>query len=157
MLPDQLIPGSRAPLMMDVVALAILLVVPLLTYSLWLAKHRRNYQRHKQMQVIISIALAVVIVAFEIEVRSRSWRQFAAASPYLTTWLDPIFYLHLCVAVATSIIWIVALVTALKRFPSPPRPGPFSASHKTLGGLAALGMYATTITGWTFYWVAFLA
>lgn len=151
------IPGSRAPLMMDVVAAAILLVVPGLALSLWQVLKRRSYIRHQQIQVTLSAALGVVILLFEFEVRRHDWRPAASASPYYATWLFPIFWVHLTVAVGATVAWLLTLVTALRRFARPPRPGAFSAVHKRLGWAAAALMGATAVTGWTFYWVAFLA
>ncbi len=151
------IPGSRAPLMMDVVALAILLVLPLLAVSLHLVRHRRAYRRHKQFQVTISLALLVVVLLFEAAVRTHDWRAAAVASPYYESCLFPVFYVHLTTAISATVAWTAAVVLALRRFPSPPVPGPFSATHKIMGRLAAALMGATAVTGWTFYYLAFLA
>jgi hypothetical protein len=143
--------------MMDVVALAILLVIPALAASVWLARVKRNYLRHKQVQLALSLALAVVLGLFEAEVRRHPWTDAAAASPFYATWLFPVFYVHLTVAVTTTALWVLALATALARIPKPPRPGPFSRVHRRLGQAAAIGLAATAVTGWTFFWVAFLA
>jgi uncharacterized membrane protein YozB (DUF420 family) len=151
------IPGSRAPLMMDVVAAAILLVLPLLALAIHLARHRRDYVRHKQVQLAVTTALAVVILGFEVEVRTHDWREAAAASPYYGSWLFPVFYVHLATAITATIAWVATVTMALKRFPRRPAPGPFSAAHRLMGRLAAALMGATAVTGWTFYYVAFLA
>src|SRR5579863_724866 len=38
-----------------------------------------------------------------------------------------------------------------------PMSGPHSASHRFWGRLAALDMLCTAVSGWTFYWLAFVA
>jgi hypothetical protein len=142
---------------MDLVALAILVVVPLLAASTWLVRVRHAYGAHKRLQIIISLALVVVLTVFEAEVRRRDWRPAAALSPYYASWLYPVFYVHLSVAVSATLLWCSAAFAAWRWVPRPPRPGTKSHLHRRLGRAAALAMVATAITGWTFYWIAFLA
>jgi hypothetical protein len=148
---------SRAPLMMDVVAAAMLAVVPLLTLSLWLVRSGRRYAAHKRLQLGMAAALALVIGAFEIDVRLHGWETGAADSPYAGTWLYPLLWVHLAIAVSTTLAWIATIAHAVTAMPKPPRPAAASVWHKRLGWVAAGGMYATAVTGWTFYWAAFLA
>src|SRR5687768_2332853 len=152
-----LLSWSRAPIMMDVVALAMLAVLPVLTLSLWLVRRRRRYALHKRLQIGTAAVLAVALLLFEIDIRLNDWRPLAEPSPYYRTWLFPLLYVHLFFAISTTVLWIVTLITALREFPVPPRPGPASTRHRRLGRLAALGMYATSVTGWSFYWAAFIA
>lgn len=151
------LPFSRAPFMMDVVALAMLLVLPVLTFSLVQVRKHRHYKRHKLLQLVTGCALLIVVLLFEIDVRLHGWSEAAKPSPYYETWLFPLLYVHLVIAISTTILWIAAIVHALKRFADPPRPGRASHRHRLLGWLAAGGMYATTATGWTFFWAAFVA
>jgi hypothetical protein len=65
--------------------------------------------------------------------------------------------IHLFFAVPTLLLWIVVVVRALKYFPCPPRPGAHSEAHKLMGWLATVGMVMTAVTGWGFYWLAFVA
>ena len=46
---------------------------------------------------------------------------------------------------------------ALRNFASPPEPGAHSAWHRRFGRLAAYDLLATAVTGWIFYWLAFVA
>lgn len=150
------IPGSRASLTIDLLAASMLLVVPMLTTALVFAR-RRRYLAHKRTQLALSTLLLVVIALFEIEVRRFGWIDLAAASPYYDSALRPVLAVHLTAAITTTLLWTVTLVLALRRFPSPPKPGPHSAQHRRLARCAALGMYLTSVTGWTFFWVAFVA
>jgi uncharacterized membrane protein YozB (DUF420 family) len=143
--------------MMDVVALAMLAVLPVLTLSLWLVRKRHRYALHKRLQIGTASVLGVAILLFEIDIRLHDWRPLAKASPFYDTWLFPLLYVHLVFAVSTTLLWIATLITALRDFPVPPCPGPGSTRHRRLGRLAAFGMYATSVTGWSFYWAAFLA
>jgi putative membrane protein len=54
------------------------------------------------------------------------------------------------------ILWPVTIVLALRKFPNPPAPGAHSPTHIRLARLAALDMLLTSITGWIFYWLAFV-
>lgn len=151
------LPFSRAPLALDLISLVMLVVVPVLTWSLYLVRSRHDYRLHKAVQIWTGVGLGAALLVFEVDVRLHGWRLGAKASPYYDTWLFPVFYVHLGAAITTTLLWIYTLTTALKGFPSPPRPGGESRRHRRVTGLAALGMYGTAVTGWTFYWMAFIA
>jgi uncharacterized membrane protein YozB (DUF420 family) len=103
------------------------------------------------------VGLLLVIVAFEIEVRLRGWTQWAKASPFYDGILFPFLYGHVALATLTTGLWILTMVKAMRHFPVPPRPGAYSPSHKRLARWAALAMFLTATTGWTFFWMAFIA
>jgi hypothetical protein len=54
------------------------------------------------------------------------------------------------------VLWIAVVIQALRKFSRPPAPGPHSRWHSRYGTLAAIGMLLTAVTGWTFYWMAFV-
>ena len=59
--------------------------------------------------------------------------------------------------VSAAALWAIVTARALRRFPVPPEPSAHSAWHRRFGKLAALDMLGTAITGWIFYWMAFVA
>src|SRR5689334_5765968 len=121
MLPGFLPFAHDSTLMMDVVALAMLGIIPALTWSIYLVKFRRNYSMHKKVQVALGAVLAIAVVLFEIDVRvSGGWKVLARNSPYFGGWLDIELYVHLFFAVSTTVLWIITLTLALRRFPNPP-------------------------------------
>jgi hypothetical protein len=141
-----------------VVFLAMFVVVPALAWSVYLVKVRRNYLLHKRVQVVLGSVLLVAVALFEIDMRVYGWGHRATASPYTAdgTVLN-VLYVHLCFAVSTALLWILVMVRALRHMPSPPSPCPHSVWHKRWGWIAAIDMVLTTLTGWTFYWLAFVA
>jgi len=150
--------GTRASIMLDVVFLAMFAVVPVLGWSIWLVKSKQNFALHKQVQLVLGIVLLVAVVLFEADMRfATNWRERAEPSPYYGTLVFPSLYVHLFFAVPTALIWIVTIVQALRKMPSPPRPCEYSATHRFWGWLAALEMLATAVTGWIFYYLAFVA
>ena len=52
--------GYGASLMLDVVVCALVLVVPTLAYSIYVVKIRRNYVRHRNVQVALGAVLLVI-------------------------------------------------------------------------------------------------
>jgi hypothetical protein len=48
------------------------------------------------------------------------------------------------------------IIRALLNFPSPPHPGPHSRFHVRWARIAAIDMFITAVTGWTFYYLAFV-
>ena len=93
--------------------------------------------------------------------RLNDWKPRAEPSPYFvkgewcTVWYS--LAIHLSFAVPTLFLWIAVIVRALLLFPSPPTPGLHSKAHKLWGWIAALGMTDTAVTGWLFYYLAFVA
>jgi putative membrane protein len=154
--------GTRASFMLDVVSLAMLLVLPILAASIYLVKYRRQYDLHKRIQLILGSLLLVAVLLFEADMRINGWRDRAEASPYMghgsaVDWVTIALGIHLCFAVTAALLWIVVIAQALRRFARPPMPNDHSAWHRRLGKWAAYDMLCTAVTGWFFYWLAFVA
>lgn len=147
--------------MLDVVFLAMFAVLPVMGWAIWLAKGGR-YAMHKRVQLTLAAVLLLTVTLFELDMRWHGWRHRATASPYYGTetrwgWVDGVLTVHLCFAVSTTVLWIVVVARAVRRFPSPPAPGGHSPWHRRWAKLAALDMIATSVTGWLFYYLAFVA
>jgi uncharacterized membrane protein YozB (DUF420 family) len=154
--------APRGSLMLDVVFLAMLLVVPVLLWSIWQVRGRQRYSLHRQLQLLLAMLLMGTVLAFEIDMRFfTDWESEAVGSPYYSTesWngVWTALTIHLCFAVPTLVIWVLVVVRALRGFEKPPSPGKHSASHKRWGRIAVVGMSGTAVSGWIFYWMAFVA
>jgi len=168
LLADQTYPGingflgSRGSLMLDVVFLAMFAVLPVLAVSIYLVK-RGHFELHKKLQLTLGLVLLIAVAAFEVDMRLNDWEARAVESPYFsldakwTCTAGVALIIHLFFAVPTAVLWTVVIVQALRKFPRPPQPGQHSASHKFWGWLAAMEMFLTAITGWVFYYLAFIA
>lgn len=150
--------------MMDIVVLAMLVVLPVLAVSIFLVKRRQRFTLHKRIQIVLGIILFAAITAFEIDIQWFSvWEDRADPSPYFDrerAWTCPAgiaLFVHLCFAVPTAVLWIYVIVQAVRKFPEPPEPGPHGHAHAFWGWLASAGMFLTAVTGWGFYWLAFVA
>ena len=148
--------------MLDVVFLAMLLVVPVLFWSIWQVRRRQRFSLHRQLQLLLAMVLLGTVLAFEIDMRFfTDWETEANGSPYYTqeSWnaVWTALTVHLLFAIPTLLVWIVVVVRALRRFENPPGPGDHSRSHKRWGWMAVVGMTGTAVTGWLFYWMAFVA
>jgi hypothetical protein len=141
-----------------VLCLAMLGVVAVLAGSVYQVKFRRRYQLHKWTQITLGAVLLVVVVLFEVDIRLHGWELRAAGEvggrPADIVWYA--LYVHLVFAVSSIILWPITIFLALRNFPDPPKPGPHSRIHVPLARLAALDMVMTAVTGWLFYWVAFV-
>ncbi len=150
--------GTRAPLMLDLLCLAMLGVVLVLAWSVFQVKYRRRYRLHKWTQVTLGVVLLVVVVLFEVDIRLHGWEVRAAGEaggrPADVVWYA--LYVHLVFAVTSIVLWPITIFLALRHFPDPPAPGRHSRVHIPLARLAAADMVLTAITGWVFYWVAFV-
>lgn len=150
------LPFSRASFMIDFIFVALLAILPVLYWSVRCAI-QGDYERHRKLQIIISIALFVAVLLFELEMRLVGWTHHATSSPFFTTWVYPSLYLHLVFAIPTTLLWFYTVIWAYRRFPQPPKPVRHARRHKTLGKLAASGMVGTSLTGFLFFALAFVA
>ncbi len=150
--------GTRASCMLDVLVVAMLVVVLVLAWSIYQVKYRRRYQLHKWVQVVLGLVLLVAVIAFEVDVRVFGWEERAAGALHARASTDVWIALsiHLVFAVSATILWPIVIIRALLNFPNPPAPNSHSAFHLRWARLAAFDMIITAITGWTFYYVAFV-
>lgn len=150
------IPGSRGSFMLDLVAIAMVAILPLLILAVRSAQ-LGQYARHKNIMIGLSCLLLVAVIAFEIEMRLVGWRHLAELSPYYDSVLFWALGVHLIFSSTAALSLATTVWVALKKFPSPPVPGEHSAQHRKTGKLAALSLAGTAVTGWIFYWLAFVA
>ena len=157
--------GYDASLMLDVVVCALVLVVPALVYALYLVKVRHDYAAHRNLQLAIAAVLLVAVVAFEIDLQivHGGWEKIVNKPdrpPRLTgealAQARQVLRVHLVFAISTPLLWAATIGLALRRFPSPPRPGTHSRLHKMLGWLATVDLVLTSATGLAFYYMAFV-
>jgi len=149
--------NTRASLMMDFVVVAMVAVLGVLFWSVRQVK-RGRYQLHRRVQIGLTVVLLAAVTAFEVDVRVNGWRERAAGavdgSPEFSVWA--LLSVHLFFAVTTFVLWPVVAALAVRRFPNPPVPGEYSATHMRWARLAAWDLAATTVTGWLFYYFAFV-
>lgn len=156
------LPFSRATVMFDVVAVALVGFLPALVWGVTLAK-RGDFIRHKRVQVTLGVVLLVTVALFELDVQiakfrfEGGWRELTVSSPYHGPPIDRLLRVHLVFAVVTAVLWTITILQALMTFPNPPSPGPYGRNHKVLGWASTIGMFATSMTGWIFYYMAFVA
>lgn len=146
--------------MFDLLAITMFAIVAVMAFSVWLAKYKRLYDWHKRTQVTLGIVLLMLVIVFEINIRSASghWRDMAQESPFFEAGIvSCALWLHLCFAIPTPLLWIYVIARALREFPKPAAPNEHSRQHIFWARLAAIGLLLTTLTGWLFYWLAFVA
>jgi len=153
--------GTRASLMLDVVFVAMFAVVPVMLWSIAQVRYRRRYTLHKRVQLVLAAILLIAVLAFEIDMRFfTDWQLRAERSPYFssaTNWVKVALGVHLFFAIPTAFLWIYVVWHALRNIPDPPRPSEHSAHHIRWAWAAAWEMIGTALTGWVFYYLAFVA
>lgn len=155
--------GYRTSFMLDAVVCALALVVPVLLYSIYAVKFRRQYALHKKLQLGLGAVLLLAVAAFEIDMQlvQGGWENVVAKrDPQLSAeqlqTVRQVLWIHLVFAISTPFLWAVTIVYALKRFPAPPQPGDHSPLHKRLAWLSTIDITLTSVTGLVFYYVAFV-
>ncbi|MEX2316612.1 MAG: DUF420 domain-containing protein [Pirellulales bacterium] len=150
--------GSRAPLVLDLLFLAMFVVVVVLAWSVYQVKVRRRYQLHKSVQIVLGVVLLTAVAVFEIDIQLHGWQDRAAGQVggRVPGTVSYALYVHLVFAVSSAILWPIVIVRALRNFPDPPAPSLHSAWHVRWAWVAAIDMLMTAVTGWVFYWLAFV-
>ena len=150
--------GTRASLVLDLLFLAMFAVVVVLAWSVYQVKYRRRYLVHKWVQVVLGVILLSAVIVFEIDIRIHGWEDRAAGQlgGHVTSTVWTALYIHLFFAVTSVFLWPTVIGRALRNFPDPPVPAPHSDWHRRWGWIAAIDMLLTAVTGWTFYYLAFV-
>ncbi len=156
--------GYDASLMLDFVVTALVLVVPIILYSIFVVKVQRNYSLHKFLQLTLAIVLLVAVLAFEVDMRMHGgWEAIVnkeGQQPRLDaeqlSFVANLLYVHLIFAISTPLMWGLTIYLALKRMPSPPAPCAHSNLHKRLGWISTIDLVLTSVTGLLFYYFAFI-
>ena len=158
--------GYQTTFMLDFVVCALILIVPLLLWSLWLVKVKKSFKAHMRMQLALGIILLVAVSAFEIDVQMvhGGWENIVAqqnlapeALAAKISVVRPWLLVHLVFAITTPLLWIVTIALALRRFGTNPVRGTHSKVHSLLGWLSTIDITLTSVTGLAFYYVAFIA
>jgi len=153
--------GTRGSFMLDVVFAAMFLVVPAMFWSIQQAR-RGRYELHRWVQTSLGIVLGVAVLAFEVDMRIHGWQDRAEPSAFWRAgaWNDAIDYslvVHLAFAIPNTLLWAVTLVQAWRHFPRPAVPNAYSRRHRVWAWLTVVFMTMTALTGWVFYYLAFVA
>ena len=154
--------GTRASAALDIVVVVLAAGLPLLVFSIYLVRYAKLYQWHQRLQTAIGLLLLLTVVAFEIDVRLYGWQDRAADSRFWQSgpandWVDYSLWIHLLFAIPTPFVWAGVLWAAWRNFPEPPCPGRHSLRHRRWGYCAAFLLLMTAVSGWLFYWLAFVA
>lgn len=156
--------GFRTSFMLDFVVVALVLIVPILVYSLYAVKVRHQYKLHRNLQLLLGIVLLVAVGLFEYDLQfvQQGWQNVVAKREVplnadQLSFVRTVLRIHLIFAISTPLLWIVTITLALRRMPCPPVPGAHSILHKRLGWLSTIDIVLTSVTGLIFYYFAFVA
>ena len=154
--------GYPASFMLDVVVCALIVVVPLLAFNIYLVRWGRNYRLHKRLQLLLAAVLFLAVTLFEVDMQWQGGvdgilaKRLRPLSPPELASFRSLLWVHLVFAVSTVFLWIATVFLAWRRFASPPHPGPHSNLHKILGWLSALDITGTAVTGLLVYYYGFM-
>ena len=150
--------------MLDFVVVALVLIVPILVYSLYAVKVRRQYTLHRNLQLLLGLVLLVAVGLFEVDLQlvQQGWQNVVAKrvtplTPEQLEFVRTVLRIHLVFAISTPLLWCTTIGLALRRMPSPPQPCGHSRLHKTLGWISTIDIVLTSVTGLVFYYFAFVA
>ena len=149
--------GTDADLLMDLVVVSFVVLVPALLWS-WGRARAEAYAVHKKTQLTLAGVLAVAVTLFEIDIRMQGGlAEMTKGSAFAgTPLLVGSLWFHVALATATTLLWIWLLWASLRRFPKPPAPAEFSATHRFWGRVGMVAMLLTGVTGIELYVLGFV-
>jgi putative membrane protein len=144
--------GTRGDILMDIVIISLIAVVPIVLYS-WTLARTQQWQTHKLVQITTGIVLGIVVVIFETDLRLLGgiFEATKTSSYAGTLTLNAWIWIHIALAISTTLTWAALLITSVRKFPKPPAPNSFSASHRFWGRLAMILMLGTGVTSLPVY------
>jgi hypothetical protein len=154
--------GYHTSFMLDAVVSALVLVVPVLLYSLYSVKVRHRYLLHRNLQLALAVTLLAAVMAFEIDLHfvQGGWQNVVKKGPPVSAehllFIHNVLRVHLMFAGSTPFLWAITIILALRSMPNPPVPSPHSRLHKLLGWVSTVDLVLTSVTGLVFYYVAFV-
>src|SRR3954466_11011294 len=97
--------GTRAPLILDVLCLAMLAVLIVLAWSIYQVKIRRRFSLHKWTQITLAVILLTTVILFEIDIRLHGWEDRASGQidGHAPAAALEALYAHLIFAISTII------------------------------------------------------
>lgn len=149
----------RGSLMLDTVCVAMVGITIALAVSIYLVRYQRQERWHRTIQLVLASVLAVAVLAFELDLRLlTNWRELARESVYYPSgWVDRVLWIHLLFAIPTPLMWGAIIVSALRNYSHRRHDAKYWERHRWWGRLAAGMMFGTAVSGWVFYWIAFVA
>jgi putative membrane protein len=150
--------GARCDVLMDIVVVSMLIILPLLWYSMKKVRKDKAYSLHKKIQLTMFCVLFVVVILFEYDMKQNGGIfEMVKGSAYNDTFfLNFMIYFHTFLSITTSLIWIVLVILSLIKFSKPPRPNAFSKTHRRIGKIGVWDMALTCITGLILYIFGFV-
>jgi hypothetical protein len=106
--------------------------------------------------VVLTLTLTVSVVALEVHIATSGGLEAIIGPLDNRPGLIGILRVHLVCAFTTALLWLWLVATSLVKFPNPPQPGAFSATHRRVGRLGLLGMTSTGLTAVAVYFSAFV-
>ena len=120
--------GFHTSFMLDAVVVALILVVPVLVFSLYSVTFQKQYQRHRNLQIALALTLLAAVLAFEIDLHfvQGGWQNVVRKGPTVTaeqmTLIQRVLRIHLIFAGSTPFLWAATIILALRSMPNPPAP-----------------------------------
>ena len=155
MLPQGFL-GTRGDVLMDLVVLSFIVILPVLVIS-WRAARRRDYRRHRLIQISLVMVLAIAVGLFEVDLKlSGGIFELTRESSYAGTGLlNGLIYGHTMVAVGSVLVWVPLIILSLRRFPNPPVSNAFGPTHRFWGRFGMLLMMTSGLSAIPLYYVGF--
>ena len=148
--------GTRADAVVDFAYIVTVLAPLIALLSVRLVRQGRQ-ETHKLIQTVSLSVCALAVLALEIRIRlAGGAAALVAGSPHAgSRLLSTVAGVHICVAVATYVLWGWLVIASRRRHRSL-LPGAFSRKHKMAGRIVIGGLCFTTLSATVVYLLVFV-
>lgn len=140
---------DKAPLFMTLVTIYFLLL-PVLLYIAIRYARKKEFVKHKNLQISIFVISLIVVFIFEWGVRSSGgFAEFSKNSIVPYTFLSKFLIIHVFIAAITLFGWIYLVIKSYFAFKNDKTF--FEKKHKVLGVAVFLGLCISSLMGFATY------
>ncbi len=149
--------GSRAPLYIDIIAVAFMILPILFFYSIRYAIIK-EIKKHIVTQIMVFILMLVSVIVFEVGMRlAGGFMTYMEASSANYSFFITFLVIHIITAIIVINTWSYQLITAIKAYRKGTLVGDAAASHKRIGKYVAIGIMIVLAQAATVYYLLFVS
>jgi putative membrane protein len=148
--------GSRAPLYIDIIAVAFFLLPILFFYSIRYAI-LKEIKKHIVTQVIVFVMMLLSVILFEVGMRlAGGFTTYMEASSANYTFFITFLIIHIVTAIIVINTWSYQLITAIKAYRKGNLVGELAANHRRIGKYVAIGIMIVLVQAVVVYCMLFI-
>ena len=148
---------TRAVLYVDIIV-SFLVILPILSGISIAFAIKQHVKLHQMTQFLLFFLSVFALASFAYVVHYKEGFDTLLQESSITSSIaSALLIIHIIISITTLILWMFALIYALSDKKRRGLPGVYSESHAKAGRRVFKGIFLTTLTSVSTYWVLFIA